>query len=326
MRKIFFIMLPLLVLAVSCKNKELVQDDPCFTSGWSVLVRMNWEDRERDARQMRMSLFSQNTYPTLDRETVDRIGHKSVKLPIGCCYQPVSYDYYAKNIYFRNETDCELLEAYSLASTRATYTTRATPVEGESTVSEPGSFHMDAWDGTFEIETIPAGGEELIIDFYPRDVMREFTYCIRNVAGARHISQARGAISGMAASIFISTGRLNDRRSTVLFENAAASDEAVGTITGRFYTFGPLEPYSNRFTIETISRESRYFTSYWDVSGQITESMADRDAKLARDGYDILIDNDPNEELPPIPASDDPDYDSGFRIDIGEWDDVVIYL
>lgn len=322
MKKIFFTILPLVVLLASCKNKELVMEDPCLPTGWSVLVRMNWENHERDSRQMRMSLFTQNEYPSLDRETVDKSGSLKINIPVGCSYLPVTYDYYAKNIYFRNETDCNLVEAYSVASTRATYDTHANPVKGETTVSEPGSFYMHSWNETFDIIRTPDNGEELVIDFYPMNVMREFTFRINNVVGAKNIAQARGAISGMAASMYLSTGQLNSARSTVLFENVSTTNEEIGSITGRFYTFGPIKPYSNRFTIEIISKENQYFTSYWDVSGQITESMADRDAKLARDGYDILI----NSNLPDIPDTEDPEYDSGFEIDIGEWDDVIIYL
>ncbi len=124
----------------------------------------------------------------------------------------------------------------------------------------------------------------------------------------------------MSASMFLATGALSGTRSTVLFENATASDEEIGTISGHFYTFGPVgetaEDYVNRLTIEVMSTLSQYFTAYWDVSDQVAESMADRDAKLARDGYDILIENDPNDGgLPFIPGGpDDPDYNPGFDI------------
>jgi hypothetical protein len=332
MKQSRFILFMLAFALCSCQNKELAMEDPCdpMVAGWRVLARVNWEDHERDSRQMRMSLFSQNHHPHLDRETIDGTGLKYVTIPIGSHYMPICYDYYARNIYFRNETDYENVEAYSISSSRATYRSRATPVEGEETVSEPGTFHVHAWDGAFKLEEIPNEGEEVVIDFYPVDVLREFTFCIRNVVGAENISQSRGAISGLAASMFLATGALNPRRSTVLFENASASNEDVGEITGRFYTFGPIEPYVNRFTIEVMSVGDMYFTHYWDVSQQIGESMADRDAKLARDGYDILIINDVNDGLPPIPGDDttvgDPAYGSGFHIDVGEWDDVVIYL
>jgi hypothetical protein len=327
MRNIFDLIV-LLALASSCQNKELSMEDLCAPESghWTVLVRVNWDDHERDSRHMRMSLFSQNEHPHVDRESIDKVGHKRVTLPVGCCYRPLCYDYYANNVYFRNETDHEAVEAYTLTATRATYSSRATPVEGETTVSEAHSFHMDVWDGTFDIVETPDDGEELVMDFYPVDVMREFTFCIRGVIGAKNISDARGAISGMAASMYLVSGELNPQRSTVLFEDAAASGGDVGTITGRFYTFGPIEPYLNRFTIEVMSKSSQYFTAYWDVSGQIGESMDDRDAKLARDGYDILIDNDPNGDLPPIPDPQSPNYDSGFDIDVGEWDNVVIHL
>ncbi len=335
MEQRFFTLLLLLttmLAAWSCKNKELAAEDPCdpSVSGWSVLVRVNWDDHERDSRHMRMSLFSQNHHPHMDRESVDHTGLKRITVPADCHYMPVCYDYNANNIYFRNETDHGSVEAYSMSSSRSTYRSRATPVDGESTVSEASSFHLHAWteeeEGAFRIFGAPEDGTEHVIDFYPKDVMREFTFCIRNVIGANNISESRGAASGMAASIFLATGALNPERSTVLFEGATATNAEVGEITGRFYTFGPLEPYSNRFTIEVLSRGSQYYTAYWNVSDQITESMADREDKLARDGYDILIMNDPNGGLPPIIPPGGPNPGSGFDIDVDEWDNVVIYL
>lgn len=325
--------LSILLLLVStlcaCRNKELSLEDPCYTTGWDVQVRVNWENPD-DARNMRMSLFSQNDLPHLDRENVDVSGLKTIKLPVGSHYMPVIYDYNAKNIYFRNESDYDLVEAYSNSSSRATYNSRAVPVAGEGTVSEPGNFHYHAHnadvEGAFRITQIPAADQQLTIDFYPMDVMRKFTFCIRNVLGAKNISESRGAVSGMAASIFLATGEMNPVRSTILFENASASDDNIGEITGSFSTFGPLTPYSNRFTIEVMSGSGQYHTAYWDVSDQIEESTNDHDAKIQRDGYDILLVNDPNTDIPPIVTPEDPDYDSGFEIGVGEWDDVIIYL
>ncbi len=165
-------LLLLLLAFCSCKNKGLEDVDPCgvHRTGFDVLVRVNWENHARDKRQMRMSLFSQNHHPHLDRETIDDTGIRYVKLPVGSHYKPIVYDYYARNIYFRNETVHQAVEAYSITATRATYRARAgenlpPDTRSEPTVSEPHTFHYHAWDGAFQLETAPDGGEQVVVGF-----------------------------------------------------------------------------------------------------------------------------------------------------------------
>ncbi|NDV65609.1 DUF5119 domain-containing protein [Bacteroides sp. 224] len=319
----------LVVATASCRNKELSLEDSCGNPGdWRVKLVVNWE-QPTDARVMRTTLFSKQPGIThYDREHIDAGGVKYIYLPYGATYLPLVYDYYANNIYFRNETDAENIEAYCVLSRRETYEVRATPVPGEPTVGEPSEFFFDLRKEGFEV-VLPPGEDEVVLNYYPTNIMREFTFRVNNVVGAKNISSVRGAISGMAASFMMAKGVITTTPSTILFEGATASNEQIGYIEGRFFTFGPVEPYSNRFTIEALSKGSLYFTSYWDVSNQIAESMADREAKLARDGYDILIENNPDTHLPEIPEPEGPDPGEGgggFEIGVGEWDNVDIYL
>lgn len=325
LNKLFIILLALFA-TVACTHKELSDEDPCGDGNTPIKVVVNWENPS-DARVMRTTLFSmQDGVPDYDREHIDAGGVRYINLFYGAKYLPLVYDYYATNIYFRNETDSENIEAYCVVSSRETYEVRATPVPGEPTVGEPSEFYFDLHKDGFDVVLLP-GEDEIVLNYYPVNIMREFTFRINNVLGAKNVSDARGAISGMAASFMMAKGEITTTPSTILFEGAAASDEQVGYIEGRFFTFGPVEPYNNRFTIEALSKGSLYFTSYWDVSDQITESMADRAAKLSRDGYDILIENDPNTHLPEIPEPDGVDPGGGgFEIGVGEWGDVNIYL
>lgn len=327
MNRVLYIILGWLFL-VSCQNKELLMTDPCdeLDGSWRVKIVVNWDDPATQARVMRATLFSAiGGFDDYDREHVDASGIRYISLPYGGEYQPLCYDYYANNIYFRNETDSELIEAYCALTKRETYELRATPVPGESTVGAPGEFYFDLAEEHFKVNPT-SEDEELTLHFYPRNVMRQFTFRVNNVVGAKNISDTKGAVSGMAASFMMARGTISDEPATILFESGEASAEEVGYIEGYFYTFGPVAPYSNRFTIEAISKGSLYYTAYWDVSSQITESMADRPAKLARDGYDILIHNDPDTHLPEIPETEQPDKSDGFEVGVGEWDNVDIYL
>lgn len=324
MRNILTLLLLILTMA-SCKNKELCDGGACVGGNVAVKVVVNWEN-PADARSMRMNIFSQ-TDGVIDygKDNISISGEKMIKLVNRASYLPYCYDYYS-NMNFRNETTLETFQAYCAEVSRRTYNTLAVPVAGEKTVEDPGGdFFAHSWLKTFDVVLCNECDEFPTINFYPENKLRRFTYRINNITGAQYIGNARGAISGMAATYFFYTDELTTERSTVLFENATIKTEEnnTGYIEGAFYTFGPVYPYNNRFTIEILSKDNTYYTAWWDVSDQIGESMANHEAKLARDGYDILIEN--NGEIPEIiDPGEEPG--SGFEIGVGEWDDVDVYL
>lgn len=327
MKKILSLLF-LIFLVISCENKNLCEDGSCGKGNVAIKVVVNWENTA-DARAMRMNIFSMATdVADYGRDNIPVSGEKMINLVDGASYLPFCYDYYASNIYFRDETILEAFEAYCPEISRATYNTLATPVEGEATVIDPaGDFYVHSWQETFDVLFCGECDETLLIlNFYPENKLRRFTYRVNNIRGAQYVEDARGAISGMAATYFFYSDKITGERSTVLFENTTTGTDknGVGYVEGSFCTFGPVYPYQNRFTIELLSG-TNYYTSYWDVSGQINESMTDRAAKLARDGYDILIENTKIPEIPD-PGGGGGESGSGFEIGVGEWDNIEIYL
>lgn len=326
MKKILFLFL-LFLSALSCKNKTLCDGGLCAEGDVAIKVVVNWDDKS-DARAMRMNIFSQTDGAAdYGRDNIPVSGEKMIKLVRNASYIPLCYDYYA-NINFRNETMLSLFQAYCAEVSRHTYNTLATPVPGEKTIEDPrGDFFVHSWQETFDVIFCNDCEDFLILNFYPKNILRQFTYRINNISGVKNIEEARGAASGMAAAYFFQTDELTSERSTVLFEKSTVGVDANGEgyIEGDFYTFGPVHPYTNRFTIEILSKIGDYYTAYWDVSDQISESMADREAKLAKDGYDILITNTKIPEIPD-PGGEEPGSGGGFEIGVGEWDNVDVYL
>lgn len=326
MKRVYYLLL-LTLIAVSCKNKELCEDGLCNGDKNIVKVVINWEKPAIEARPMRINLFSMtNGVPDYDRDNVSANGEKYITLWEGAAYRAYCYDYYS-NISFRDETTINSFQAYCVEASRATYNDLATPVQGERTVNDPeGDFYVHSWLENFNV--IFNQGPVLELNFYPKNKLRRFTYRINNIEGAQYIKNARGATSGMAATYFFYTDKLTTERSTVLFENSTVGvDNGKGYIEGAFYTFGPVLPCKNRFTIEIFSTGSKYYTAYWDASTQVQESVDNREAKLARDGYDILINNNVNTDIPEIPdPGENTGSSGGFEIGVGEWDNVDIYL
>lgn len=326
MKKIMFLFL-MIVALVSCENKSLCDSGLCNEGDVAVKVIVNW-DEPADARVMRINIFSQtNGVIDYGRDNVTIGGEKIIKLNSGASYLPLTYDYYA-NLHFKDETILESFQAYCADIYRQTYSLRATPIEGERTVEDPGGdFFVHSWQELFDVVFCDDCEDDyLILNYYPKNKLREFTYRVNNIKGEKNIGEARGAASGMAATYFFHTDKITSERSTVLFEKSTVGTDENGNgyIEGVFRTFGPVYPYTNRFTIEILSKIGAYYTAYWDVSEQISESMENRDAKLARDGYDILIEN--NRDIPDIPDPGGEDPGGGFDIEVGEWDTVDVYL
>lgn len=326
MRKTLFPLILIFVM-VSCQNKKLCDGNLCL--GVAVKVVVNWEN-QADTRAMRMNIFSQtNNVEDYGRDNIPYSGQKIIRLATGASYIPLCYDY-DSNIQFRNETDLELFQAYCAEVSRQTYSVLAAPVEGEKTVEDPGGdFFVHSWQDTFDVTYCDECDELLILNFYPKNILRQFTYRINNIAGAQYISSARGATSGMAATYYFQSDKLTTERSTVLFENSiigGVNQNGIGYIEGVFYTFGPVYPYKNRFTTEILPKGGGYYTAYWDVSGQISESMTNREAKLARDGYDILIENNINTDIPEIPDPGENPGGGGFEVGVGDWNNVEVHL
>lgn len=342
MNKLFYNLLLLIgavVSLVSCTHKELSEDDLCDLGDFPIKVVVEWDDPATQARSMRINLFSQtegvNDY---GRDEVPPPGVKYIYLHSGASYRPYCYDYNASNIYFRNEQDMVAFEAYFAGLSRATYEKYVSvPTKGESTVNAPdgGEFYMHAWTGNFDVKV--NSQEEQILPFQPKNILRQFTYRVNRIGGWENIKDARGACSGMAAIYLFYTNEPTDLRSTMLFGNVKVgydSENEYGYLEGEFYTFGPKEPYENWFTMELYSKKNTYYTASWNVSDQVQESMDDRPAKLARDGYDILIDNNPDDGIPDIDPTDptdptdpsNPEYpgNGGFIIGVGDWGDEVI--
>jgi len=203
-------------------------------------------------------------------------------------------DYHGNaNLAFRSNFTRKDFEVYNVPST-GTYNTNVPQLPGgETTVAEanPPRFYIDSRSQNICADSVPAG-DTLTVHFYPKDVLREFTFMIYDVVGAKHIATNSGAISGMSGSYYPATGALAGSPSTLLFRrveaitdaqtsarwtaadkalfaaknpNWASADTLTGWtrdwITGKFATFGPLDRSSNRFrlTVEALGKANNAY-------------------------------------------------------------------
>ncbi|MDR1503210.1 MAG: DUF5119 domain-containing protein [Prevotella sp.] len=303
MKKKALLFLATCFTAFSCENKELGMS--AIESAMPVRIEFDWQGIAQSeiptSEGMRVNIFSADN--SVRDYGVDDISYTggTVNLINGAEYMTLAYTYQGNNIYFRNESDRDLIEAYCNAQTRTTYT-RAFP--DEDTYDEPkGLFYTGKHD-----KCVARSGE--IITIAPESKLYKYTFEIRDIEGAEFISETRGAISGMSRSFFIRRNQVNPVPATVLFN--ATVDKVNGKITGSFRTFGRLDA-ENNFTIEILypSNTGGIVHYTWDVTGQINQSGH----------FSIVIDNSG------IAVPDEGgDAASGWQVDVDDWNDQTVPL
>ena len=168
---------------------------------------------------------------------------------------------------------------------------------GETTVAEanPPYFYIDSRPQELYEEDF-FNDETITVHFYPKNVLREFTFLIYDVIGAKNMATNSGAITGMSGSYYPATDVLATTPSTILFPRVttilnaqnsdrwtdeekelfaaknpywASSDTLIGWtrdwITGKFSTFGPLsrDEFRFRLTVEAFSKGSNAYYGAW---------------------------------------------------------------
>jgi hypothetical protein len=309
-RAIYYATLVLAAIASSCQNKEL--HDPNFVGGYKgeeVSVRINWAQGLNIPTEdgMRINLFSlTEDVSDYGKDDVSALGGEVLLQP-KASYKTYAYNYTGNNVKFENEDDANLIEATSSALSRATYS-RAFPEE-ETIDQVRGDFHV----GINPSYTVLDTDQEQFIDVDPVDVIKTYTFEVRNVKGAEFISQTRGGISGFSSSYFLATGGLSSTSSTVLFSAQANGEQE--TITGSFRTFGRRDVINN-FTIEILFPSNTpgagIVQQTWDVTEQINDGT----------NFHIIIDDSGIN----IPDEGGEEHSDGWDVDLNDWNDVTVPL
>ena len=221
---------------------------------------------------------------------------------------------------FRSDGTRKDFEVYNIRMT-GTYNTYVPQLPGgETTVAEayPYQFYIDSRSQAIETKNLPPD-ETLTVHFYPKNALREFTFLVYDVLGAKNITGNSGAISGMSGSYFPAGGNLASTPSTILFSRVEAIRDAQthsrwteqekalfaaknpywanpdtltgwtrDWVTGRFVTFGPLltEDHRFRLTVEAFNQSNTQHHGAWGYwHGQWENSVAAQiDSAMGQNG------------------------------------------
>lgn len=229
-------------------------------------------------------------------------------------------------LFYNNDTEYIVFnDMATLPSASATTTTRTrasfvNPHAGERTVNAP-----DVLYGAF-LEEVPPVELHQSIDLAATLRPLVYTYLVRYEfeKGAEHIALARGALSGMAESVYLRDGRTSDRTATVLYDCTLASWGAQAAVHSfgapdfpdEYYgphTDGEAAPHTYTLTLEVRLRNGRTKTFERDVTEQLRNQP--RGGVVVIDGLVIS-----EEEI---------GSDSGFDVSVddwGEYEDITLPL
>ena len=155
--------------------------------------------------------------------------------------------------------------------TRATFKSSQYAHENEETMTPPDMLYANYYEGYYAEKLLVP--EDLEITLQPL----VFTYKIRYEfdSGLQYVAIARGALSGMAISVLMSTGETSDVSSTLLYD-CELKDYGVGAFVNSFGV--PAFPNMNyptkteakhALTLELLLKNGKMLTLDYDVTDQV---------------------------------------------------------
>jgi hypothetical protein len=262
----------LLMSFTACEQKELFLCPPAGNIPVDVVI--HWDSIPDDLLYLpqNMTVHWYSESGTLIASDLSAFG--GWEWMDGNTYNVICLDFHGNStLAFRSNGTLEDFEVYNTRMAGLYNTNVPQLPGGEVTVAEatPDRFYIDSRPQTIDTRNVPPG-DTLILNFYPKNVLREFTFLVYDVVGAKYMSENSGAMSGMSGSYFPASGRLASTPSTILFSrvenipngqtdprwtkedkalfaainpNWASLDTLVGWtrdwVIGKFVTFGPVE-------------------------------------------------------------------------------------
>jgi hypothetical protein len=179
-------------------------------------------------------------------------------------FMPICLDFYGNaNLAFRSNGKYSDVEVYNRTPTGSTPYDLWEKLPDEKValdVSSPYRFYIDAVNPALDIESKPST-DTVVVDFYPENVLHEYTFMIYDVAGSKNIKYLTGAMSGLAATLRPVTGVVATTPTTLLFDQ------------GRFKVYEDAQKQIDKFP--ELAAQKQFFTAYNPTWQTGTEANAD---------------------------------------------------
>lgn len=219
-------------------------------------------------------------------------------------------------LFYNNDTEYIVFdEMQSFASAKATtrvrtrvsYTgnafTSSKAEDGETTVSEPDMLYGSYMDSYVAERTTDT--KVLRVTMHPL----VFTYLVRYEFshGAEYVSLARGALAGMAQSVWLNSGQTSEEAATVLYDCTMEDFGAQAKVRSFGIPDFPNDRYETRagrkygLNLEVRLKNGKMMTFDFDVTDQVAAQpqggvivvsgieISDEDGKSGGSGFDVDV-------------------------------------
>jgi hypothetical protein len=166
-------------------------------------------------------------------------------------FMPICLDFYGNaNLAFRSNGKHTDVEVYNRAPSSSTPYDLWEKLPDEKValdVSSPYRFYIDAVNPGLDVESSPST-DTAIVDFYPENVLHEYTFMIYDVSGSKNIKYLTGAMSGLSATLRPVTGAVATTPTTLLFDQ------------GRFKVYQDARNQIDKYP--ELAAHKLFFTAY----------------------------------------------------------------
>ncbi len=289
------------LMLAGCEYKELYYGD--VNPHAKLTVSFDWH-KLHDAQTKGMTvLFYNSSAASAEPVRYDFSGMAggTAQLTPGT-YRAMAYNYDTETILYRGMSSCETLEAYTRQSSieEGTQLTRSGMPRAAGTEDEPVILEPDILYGVQSAEVVLAAHDSTGLNLVTERRYRTIKVTINNVPNLKYTGSFGGAISGMAASMMMGSGKPTDACATQAFTVSVAGPT---TLQMQFRIFGHCPHGSegiynkHKLTIYAILADN----TKWYYTLDITDKIHDAERKQEEE------------------HKDDPDYDKGK-------DDITITL
>lgn len=309
-----FLVAAMFFLLTSCEYKELCYDHNHWTR---ESIAFDWS-KSFGAQPKGMTALIYNvekgSQEPIRYDLVGMLGGEIRLLP--GTYQTLAYNYDTETILYRGMDRVNTLEAYTRVSsveegTRLTRSGMPRAVESEYVILEPDTL----WAGVSTAKYMEHADSLYKIWVTPEPRFVEVDITITNVPNLQYTGQFGGALSGLAPSVYMSTGELGEGCATQAFTCSVVD---ATTLQMKFRIFGHCphhdEGITNQhmLTIYAILADG----SKWYYTQNVTDQMHSPSHNPDAEHVNI--------ELDEIPVPKPIVNGSGFQPTIDGWQGVEI--
>ena len=146
--------------------------------------------------------------------------------------------------------------------------------EGERTVNAPDMLYgayVDEYVGERSADTATMA-------VTMRPLVYTYVVCYRFTHGLEYVALARGALAGMAESVYLTAGHTGDETATILYDECEVTDWGVATVVNSFGVpnYHPADGYNDAaaddtfmLSLEVMLKNGETVTREWDVTEQV---------------------------------------------------------